>query len=116
MTTLSIILSSIACTVIGQVLLKAGMRRIGRVGRSHPPSWREGSRRLIQGAGFYILSAVTWLYVLSRVPLSYAFPFLSLTYVGVMFAARWKFQEAMSPTRVVGGAIIVLGVVLVGLS
>ena len=53
---------------------------------------------------------------LSRVELSYAFPFLSLAFVAIMLGARFGLAESLPRHRILGSAFIVLGVVLVGLS
>ena len=109
-------LLSIACAVSGQFLLKKGMNQIGRVSRSGGLRWRAGLGSLAQGLSLYGLSAALWLVVLSRVPLSYAFPFLSLSYVAILAAAHWGLGEELGPSRITGSLLIVLGVLMVSLS
>ncbi len=117
MTMVLVILASIACAVGGQMSFKSGMNRVGRVTRSGTGlSWRRGAPAVLRGLTFYATSTVLWLYALSRVELSYAFPFLSLAFVAIMFGARFGLGEAMPRHRVLGSGFIILGVVLVGLS
>ena len=117
MTMVLVILGSIGCAVGGQLSLKHGMNRIGRVTRSaHRLNWRPGAPGLIAGLSFYGVSTVLWLYALSRVELSYAFPFLSLSYVAIMLGARFGLSEPLHTNRLLGSMFIVLGVILVGLS
>ena len=53
---------------------------------------------------------------LSRVDLSYAYPFASLSYV-VMLAAAWLlFKEDLSPMRLAGTGVVFLGVLLISRS
>ena len=112
-----VILSSMACAVGGQLSLKRGMNRAGRVGRStRTLDWRGASPGVLAGLAFYGVSTVLWLFALSRVELSYAFPFLSLAFVAIMLGARFGLSEQLRRTRVLGSAFIVLGVILVGLS
>lgn len=112
-----VILASIGCAVGGQLSLKRGMNRTGRVSRSNPHlDWRAGAPGILAGLSFYGTSTILWLYALSRVELSYAFPFLSLSYVAIMLGARFGLSEALPRHRLLGSAFIVLGVVLVGLS
>ena len=113
---ISMILLSIGCAVGGQLLLKAGMNQIGRIGRARRLRWRQGIRSVAAGLALYGLSAIIWLYVLSRVELSYAFPFLSLSYVAVLAGARWGLNERLGIHRLVGSALIVLGVLAVSIS
>jgi multidrug transporter EmrE-like cation transporter len=54
--------------------------------------------------------------VLSRVDLSYAYPFLSLAYVVVTAYAYFVFSENVSHLRIAGIALICVGTVLVSRS
>ena len=54
-----------------------------------------------------------WLVALSRVELSYAYPFISLSYVLVLLASTTLFKEQVSPLRMLGVAAICLGIYVV---
>ena len=59
---------------------------------------------------------VFWLTALSRVDLSYAYPFASLSYV-VMLTASWLlFHEDISAVRLLGTLIVGLGVFIISRS
>lgn len=64
----------------------------------------------------YGLSVVIWIVGLSRVPVSQAYPLLSLGYVLNLGLAWWLFGEVPSVQRVLGVGVIILGVVLVARS
>lgn len=64
----------------------------------------------------YGLSVVVWIVGLSRVPVSQAYPMLSLGYVLNIGLAWWLFGEIPNAQRVVGIGVIVAGVVLVARS
>jgi drug/metabolite transporter (DMT)-like permease len=64
----------------------------------------------------YGLSVVVWLVGLSRVPVSQAYPMLSMGYVINIGLAWWLLGEVPNAQRVVGIGIIVAGVVLVARS
>jgi len=66
--------------------------------------------------GCYGLSVVVWLVGLSRVPVSQAYPLLSLGYVLNIGLAWWLLGEVPNVQRVLGIAVIVFGVVLVAKS
>jgi undecaprenyl phosphate-alpha-L-ara4N flippase subunit ArnE len=51
-----------------------------------------------------------WLVVLSAMPVSQAYPIMSLSYIVVMLLARWLFKERIPARRWVGAALILLGV------
>jgi len=64
----------------------------------------------------YGLSVVVWIVGLSRVPVSQAYPLLSLGYVLNIGLAWWLFGEIPNAQRVIGVGVIVAGVVLVARS
>jgi drug/metabolite transporter (DMT)-like permease len=64
----------------------------------------------------YGLSVVVWLVGLSRVPVSQAYPMLSMGYVINIGLAWWLLGEVPNAQRVIGIAVIVAGVVLVARS
>jgi drug/metabolite transporter (DMT)-like permease len=64
----------------------------------------------------YGFSVIVWLVGLSRVPVSQAYPLLSLGYVLNVGLAWWLLGETPNVLRVAGIAVIVFGVVLVAKS
>lgn len=112
------ILISVISGAIGQVLLKKGMASMGPLTLSVSDLgsllWRIGTNpHVISGLAIYTGSLVFWLVALSRVELSYAYPFASLSYV-IMLVASWQlFNEGVSPLRLLGTAIVCLGVFLI---
>jgi drug/metabolite transporter (DMT)-like permease len=64
----------------------------------------------------YGLSVVVWLVGLSRVPVSQAYPLLSMGYVINVGLAWWLLGEIPNVQRVAGIGVIVLGVILVARS
>lgn len=116
------ILGAVVLLVIGQMLLKSGMQRVGVIDgeRARAPRAlvaaiaREPA--VVVGFAIYGLSALLWLYVLSRVELSFAFPFLSLAYAGVTAAATVLLKEPFSGRQWAGLALVMVGVIAVALS
>ncbi|MGH8200565.1 MAG: DMT family transporter [Steroidobacteraceae bacterium] len=66
--------------------------------------------------GCYGLSVIVWVVGLSRVPVSQAYPLLSMGYVINVGLAWWLLGETPNVLRVAGIAVIVFGVVLVAKS
>lgn len=64
----------------------------------------------------YAVSIMMWMFVLSRVEVSYAYPFLSIGYVLSAVVGYFWFQENITPIRIVGIAVICIGVVLISRS
>ena len=68
---------------------------------------------ILAGLACYAVSVVVWILGLSRVPVSVAYPMLSLGYVINAAAAHYLFGEGVSVTRWLGIGFIILGVWLV---
>ena len=64
----------------------------------------------------YGVSVIVWIVGLSRVPVSQAYPLLSLGYVLNIGLAWWLFGEVPNVQRVLGVGVIIAGVVLVARS
>lgn len=72
----------------------------------------------IQSLNYFVLLSMVclgfalllWLVVLSVMPVSQAYPMLSLSYIIVMLLARWIFKEQIPWQRWLGAAFIMLGI------
>lgn len=64
----------------------------------------------------YGTSLCAWLAALSKAPVSTAYPMLSLGYVAVAWASVVWLGETMTPAKILGIALICIGVVLVSRS
>jgi multidrug transporter EmrE-like cation transporter len=64
----------------------------------------------------YALSVGVWTAGLSRVPVSQAYPLLSVGYALMLLAGWWMFGETPSLMRVTGIAVIIAGVAMVAAS
>ncbi|MDR2016815.1 MAG: EamA family transporter [Burkholderiales bacterium] len=67
------------------------------------------------GIVFYVLSMLCWLKVLHALPLSRAYPLLSLSYVlvGMATAALPCFNETLTLLKIAGIATVLIGVWLI---
>ncbi len=67
---------------------------------------------IISGFLSAFLAALSWLLAMTKFPLSYAYPFTSLTFVLIPFASLFLFREPITLLRSLGTAIIVLGLIV----
>ena len=116
---LILILINVLVGSIGQLMLKSGMIQVGRVGVA------EISRPLATLATVFtnpfILLALPlyggallmWLIVLSRLQLSFAYPFLALNYVINALLAQAILGEHISFFRWMGIGLICSGVIVI---
>ncbi|MDO9010998.1 MAG: EamA family transporter [Gallionella sp.] len=65
-------------------------------------------------SGFFaaLLATLFWMAAISRLQLSHAYPFISMTFVLVMIASGIFFHEPMSTMKVVGALFIVAGIAI----
>jgi multidrug transporter EmrE-like cation transporter len=68
------------------------------------------------GLTTFVISMASHLIVLSKVQLSYAYPFLSLAYVVVAAYSYFFFAEDVGTLRVLGIGLIVAGTILIAQS
>jgi drug/metabolite transporter (DMT)-like permease len=68
------------------------------------------------GLLMFVISMASHLYVLSKVDLSFAYPFLSLAYVAVAVFAYFLFREDLNAWRIAGIAFICVGTMLIAQS
>lgn len=63
----------------------------------------------------YGVSAVLWLFVLKKFPLSVAYPSLAFTYILVLLISVVFFNESLSVFKILGIILIFSGVVLINI-
>jgi multidrug transporter EmrE-like cation transporter len=112
------LITGVLLNAAAQLLLKAGTNTLGVITltRDNWPAmlWRMAmTMPFVAGVGLYVISLVVWIRGLSRVPVSLAYPMLSLGYVVNAIAAHYLFGEAVTLTRWLGIVFIILGVWLI---
>jgi drug/metabolite transporter (DMT)-like permease len=116
-----LILFTVSTNAAAQIMLKRGMMQVGPLDQLGPnPVW------IVIGIVFqpwvflglctFVISMASHLVVLSKVQLSFAYPFLSLAYVIVGAYAYFVFGEDMGALRIAGIALICAGTVLISMS
>jgi drug/metabolite transporter (DMT)-like permease len=114
-----LIILSITIAVGGQILLKLGMNKIGPVSLNGLGAVGNlfinifKSPMVLVGLFCYAISAAIWLVVISVVDLSFAYPFIGLTYVLILLVSRFILKEDVNPLRWAGAAIITAGVIVI---
>ena len=120
-TSFSLLMTGVLLNAGAQLLLKAGTNSVGVFEFSRdnivPVGWRLVTEPHIAGGlACYVISVVVWVMALSRVEVSVAYPLLSIGYVVNAIAAWYLFGEAVTPMRLAGIGIIIVGVCLVARS
>lgn len=120
-TAFAFLITGVLLNAGAQLLLKAGTNALGVITLDRhtwlDTLWRMATQgHFVMGVFVYMVSLVIWIMGLSRVPVSVAYPMLSLGYIVNAVAAYYLFGEAVSVTKWLGIGFIVLGVWLVARS
>jgi drug/metabolite transporter (DMT)-like permease len=118
---IAFILFTVMTNAAAQLMLKHGMMTLGPISFAgvNPVI------KLLQivfspwvflGLATFVISMASHLYVLSKVELSFAYPFLSLAYVAVAVFAYFVFREDLNAWRIAGIGFICVGTVLIAQS
>jgi drug/metabolite transporter (DMT)-like permease len=115
-----LILISVSLSAMAQLALKLGVQAAG----SNSASTEFGGRlwtllrspMVFAGFGLYGVGAVLWLLVLSRAPLSVAYPFVGLGFILTLIAGASYLHEDVSWVRILGTVFIAAGCALVARS
>jgi len=109
-------LSAILMASGGQLLLKLGAMKLGKVNANNAVSHVLNialTPELVAGLAVYALSSILFILVLTRVKLSVAGPAVSISYVFSVLLGYFVFNESISRYQVFGLGLIIAGVVLV---
>jgi drug/metabolite transporter (DMT)-like permease len=120
-TDFAVLTFGVLLNAFAQLGLKAATRVTGPLVTPDGGTWNRALELLTVPSLWFALSAyglsvVVWLVGLSRVPVSQAYPMLSMGYVLNIGLAWWLLGEIPNAQRVVGIGIIVIGVVVVARS
>jgi len=114
----SFLMTGVLLNTVAQLLLKAGTNALGVITLT-TENWADQFARMasqphfIAGVGCYGISLIVWILGLSRVPVSIAYPLLSVGYVLNAVAAHYLFGEGVNAMRWLGIGFIIAGVWLV---
>lgn len=115
------IAATIVLTVYGQLMLKWQVNVLG----ARPSAFGEivvflwkmlTNPWVISGLAAAFGAGLAWMLAVSRLKLSYAYPFMSLTFPAVVLCSLLFFKEPVRAGNAIGVGVIVLGVIIHSLS
>ena len=117
----TLLMCGVLLNALAQLLLKAGTNATGVLtldtGNWTRTLWTMGTQvHFVLGIACYGVSVVVWILGLSRVPVSVAYPMLSIGYVLNAIAAHYLLGEIVTVSRWLGIGFIIIGVWLVARS
>lgn len=115
---LALVLTGVFLNAVAQLLLKAGTNAVGHFEFHWGNALLVGMKlatnpAILGGMTCYVISLVVWIMALSRVPVSVAYPMLSIGYLLNALAAWAWFGEALGAQKLLGIGFIILGVWLI---
>lgn len=105
-------LGCVTLIAVGQLLFKAA------AGQWKVEGWSWSTLRgflsplMLWALAIYGFATLLWVYVLRTVPLASAYAIFSLAFVIVPLLAHFVLGERLAPNTLLGGAIIVVGVIV----
>lgn len=115
---LALVLTGVLLNAVAQLLLKAGTNAVGHFEFHWDNALPVGMKlaanpAILGGMTCYVISLVVWIMALSRVPVSVAYPMLSIGYLLNALAAWAWFGETLGAQKLLGIGFIILGVWLI---
>lgn len=92
----------------GQTLVKMGSRSIHLEDFSFAQFF---NIFIVFGFICMYIRGLIWLYTLKSLPLSFAYPFISLSFVLILFISYFFFHETVSAGKILGSFFIIAGVI-----
>lgn len=114
LSTIAILLTYSVVLAGGQVLFKLAALRFAPAAR-----WTDNvlslalNPYLVLAVLLYGLLSVVWVWVLTFVPLSIAYPFVALTFVLTVASGALLFGEPVTARLMLGGAMIIAGLIVI---
>jgi multidrug transporter EmrE-like cation transporter len=119
---IALLIVSVGFAIAGQLTLKSAMNHVGRIGSDEVRAAGETALRLAREprlwAGLFLfgISSLFWIVVLSRVPLSVAYPFVGISYIVIVLLSRLVLHEHVPVLRWIGVFVVAAGIAIIGLS
>jgi multidrug transporter EmrE-like cation transporter len=109
------ILLTVLLTVYGQIVIKWEVLKIGalpQVGKLAFIISLLTNLWIVSALLAAFMASVTWMMAVSKLQLSVAYPFTSIAFVLILLSSSLIFHEAITPFKIIGVALIVIGVVI----
>lgn len=116
-TLMLLVATSVGMSALAQTLLKMGAVSAAPAAGAANALWAYAtSPHILAGFALYGLGAVVWIFVLARLPLSVAYPFVGLGFIATMLLGGLVLGESLSAMRIAGTLMVAAGCVMVAMS
>lgn len=109
------VMATVLLTVYGQVVIKWQVLQAGALPEAVPEKIAFLAKLLLNpwimsGLAAALLAAVAWMAAMTKLELSHAYPFMSLAFGLILVAGHYFFGEAITPLKIAGVALVMLGI------
>jgi multidrug transporter EmrE-like cation transporter len=104
-----VVLGSLACTVVGQLLFRGAALSANASGTFVNP---KSLGMYATAIAFYGVMTILWAHALRDMSLARAYPFMALSFLMIPAAEHFLYGQAWSWNAIIGGFIIVAGIVV----
>jgi multidrug transporter EmrE-like cation transporter len=111
------ILLTIIFTVYGQIAIKWQVNIAGKLPQDNAEKVYYLVKLLVNPwviSSFIcaLLASISWMAAMTKFPLSYAYPFTSLSFVIILLASNVFFQETITVGKLIGISFLVSGIII----
>ena len=111
------VMCTVLLTVYGQIVIKWQVAQAGALPDDAAQKIEFLARLLLNpwimsGLAAALLASITWMAALTKLPLSHAYPFTASAFVIVILLSGFFFSEAITPLKLAGVALVVLGIIV----
>lgn len=111
---------TIVCTVYGQIIIKWRAQVVNSVHTAKLSTFHYLIQLftdpfVISGLAAVVPAGVCWVIAIRHLELSYAYPFIALSFALVIILSWVFFNEAVTANKIIGVVFITIGVAIVGL-
>jgi multidrug transporter EmrE-like cation transporter len=106
---------TVLLTVYGQLVIKWQVAQAGALPAALPDRLWFLAKLLLNpwiasALAAALLAAVAWMAAMTKLDLSHAYPFMSLAFVLVLIGSGVFFGESITPLKIAGVALVMLGI------
>ncbi|MEA1938962.1 MAG: EamA family transporter [Pseudomonadota bacterium] len=113
----ALLVLSVFTSSLAHIALRIGMSGLPAIEGVMPLMFRAFLAPWIwTGCALHGTALLIWMYALRHVEISYAYPFLALGYVLVAIISFLFLKEDITPIRILGTLVIIMGVILISRS
>lgn len=111
------VLFTVALTVYGQLMLKVQVLKAGVLPGNPSGNFFFFLKLLsnpwvLSCLGAAFLASLCWMAAMTKLPLSRAYPWTSLSFIGVLFLGAWLLNEPITWPKAAGLALVIAGLIL----